>query len=85
MKSVRGPIALRMGGIIWRLALETLDMEEGFVAPPATRAYVTLEVMKSAQTVAYDEALTDDEMGIIYGVYKTFTGSCNHVQPSKIM
>lgn len=65
--------ALLKGGIVWRLAMEFLGPQDVLVGP-SEQAFT-----RHQQSGLYDDDLTDDELNLICGVYKVYTGELTHV------
>ena len=68
----RGRAALMMGGIIWRLAKEVLD-DADVMDGPSYCLGSEFRISTTHDTLA-DNALTSDELQIICGTYRIFTG-----------
>ena len=65
--------AILAGGIVWRLALESLPIDTPF-SGPSERAYTHGLVLNSPDLgKVCDDALTTEEMDLICGVYKVYT------------
>ncbi|KAJ7171904.1 hypothetical protein B0H12DRAFT_1040615 [Mycena haematopus] len=75
LRSSRGLVALRSGGIIARIAREVVSLEDGLIDPsdyPLDHGICFWDG-KSAKTLR-GEQLTDDEVDVICGVYHVATG-----------
>jgi len=75
LRGPRGQAALMKGGIIWRLAMQTLHADV-VVAGPSESVYGSGVWFPDNQSGKHwwDDDLTAEEMGLISGVYKVFTG-----------
>ena len=68
LRDVRGPLALRAGGIVWRLAIEALGVEDVLLD--------VMEVSGARLDIAcgdrhlVSDTLTEQELDLICGVYK---------------
>jgi hypothetical protein len=78
LSSPRGRAALLEGGIISRIAKEHLGHDCAALGPsPAvTVRYQGFSFRDSAGTTYWDDKLTDDEILIICGLYRCYTGRC---------
>ncbi|KAK7684533.1 hypothetical protein QCA50_012480 [Cerrena zonata] len=66
--------ALRHGGIIWRLAMESnVDINAVVVAAAKDRAF-TWQTVKAGNTVLEYHTLSDEVLDVIVGMYKVYTG-----------
>jgi hypothetical protein len=76
LSSPRGRAALLRGGIIWRLAKDTLSLDGALQGPSiATTVHrdgFSLDDVKSG--VLWDDDLTEDELKLISGTYCCYTG-----------
>ena len=73
LRQPRGRAALLKGGIIWRLAMEYVD--PGRVIAGPTGNSVTGHTLRFPNNHVYcDDNLTEDELDLICGVYKVYTG-----------
>jgi hypothetical protein len=78
----KGRAALLQGGIVWRLALETVGMEAALEGPSSDVTNCRLRISFSSgdpeSGVQYwDDELTNDELIMLCGGYKFYTGmSC---------
>ncbi|KAJ7237283.1 hypothetical protein B0H12DRAFT_1026422, partial [Mycena haematopus] len=75
LRSPRGLVALRSGGIIARIAREVVSLEDGLIGPsdyPPDHGICFWDG-KSADTLR-GEQLTNDEVDVICGVYHVATG-----------
>lgn len=68
-----GRAALMMGGIVWRLAIESLGMEEVLLGPSFTSGH-HFQILLEDQS-AVDDCLSSDDLDVICGVYKTLTST----------
>jgi hypothetical protein len=66
--------ALLKGGIVWRLAREFLDNDVVLMGPSQNALHGMLGVFRYGDTNFCDDELTDEEMDLICGVYKVYTG-----------
>ena len=64
-------VALSMGGIIWRLAVEALGLDLEWTGPSCSRAFCN--TLQTPSGTVFEDRLTDDEVSIICGVYRTLT------------
>lgn len=69
LKSDRGRVALQMGGIVWRLAMEVIPL--GNISFDFDMA-ASYECMDGEAEGGWEACLTADELEIICGVYKVF-------------
>ena len=74
--------ALLKGGIIWRLALEVLSVDD-VLAGPSTET-VTNYVVARDGVYAIDDDLSPDEMDIICGVYRISNSKLNWAFPTAV-
>lgn len=74
LQSPRGRAALMRGGIVWRLAMESLGFEDVLLGPDGNYTKGDLVVMDGQPFV--DDELSDHELDIICGVYRTLSGKC---------
>lgn len=73
LRTPRARAALLKGGIVWRLARDIVT-EAAVLSGPSSEVYHTGgQVICSSGTLVDDE-LSDDELNLISGVYKVFTG-----------
>ncbi|KAJ3551224.1 hypothetical protein NM688_g4826 [Phlebia brevispora] len=78
LQGPRGRAALLKGGIIWRLAMETLNPDFVLSGPGGDRAHEF--IINQASSYMVDDDLSVDELDIISGVYKVLnhpTGALN--------
>ena len=70
--------ALLKGGIIWRLAREHIDYSSNAVlSGPSEYVYHCGHALRfSDGQVSWDDDLSEQEMDLICGVYKVYTGMC---------
>jgi hypothetical protein len=63
------------GGIVWRLAMQSLHQDD-VIAGPSESVYQSgiCFVEEGSGKHWWDDDLTEDEMNLICGVYKVFTG-----------
>jgi hypothetical protein len=85
LNSPRGCAALLQGGIVWRLAIETLGdgaAEQRVLAGPSGEGleYASKWYIEGREWC--DDALTEAEMNLICGVYQVATGEFNGLQVS---
>ena len=76
LSSPRGRAALPRGGIVARLANEHLSLDTACFGPSSfVSTYgVGFSVVNDAGTRFWDDDLTDDELKIICGVHRCYTG-----------
>ncbi len=76
LRSEKGAKVLRMGGILWRLALESITPDEGARPPGTSVTGLMHEIYNDGNCSidAVDQALTLDELGLVYGLYHTYSG-----------
>jgi hypothetical protein len=76
LRSARGRAAFLMGGIVWRLAFETLGTgaEQRVLSGPSGEILDT--TLWIGEQEWCDDALTEAELDLICGVYKIGTGKC---------
>ena len=67
--------ALLKGGIIWRIAREFLDHDVVLMGPSQSTLYGMRAIFNCEGTNFCDDQLTEDELDLICGVYKVYTGS----------
>ena len=73
LTSPRARAALLKGGIIWRLARDVIP-EAALLSGPSEEVYKTGQQIECNNGSYLDDDLTDDELNLISGVYKVFTG-----------
>lgn len=73
LRSDRGGKVLRMGGILWRLALESLDQDVGARGPGKSESVHPIS-RSDGRPEAFDDGLTLEELGLVYGLYHTYPG-----------
>lgn len=76
----RGRAALAQGGIVWRLASEIMsaDWHDAVFEGPSTDVYHTGQPFRPCRgDDYYDDALTLEELDVVCGVHKIFTGRAN--------
>ena len=73
LSSPRARAAMLKGGIIWRLAKEAIP-ESAVLSGPSTEVYSTGAMFQSNRGIFLDDGLSEDELDLISGVYKVFTG-----------
>jgi hypothetical protein len=75
LRGPRGRAALMKGGIIWRLAMQMLH-EDVVIAGPSESVYGSGICFSDNRSGKHwwDDDLTVEEMGLVSGVYKVFTG-----------
>ena len=71
----RGPLraALRMGGIVWRLAMESLGFDDILAGPSLEAANPW--IMPLGDEYGVDDVLSDADLDLICGVYRVRTGT----------
>lgn len=74
--SDRARAALLEGGIVWRLAIEHLKFDD-VIGGPAELDSGLYERFDGELVGGWDDKLTNDELDLICGVYKIFTGEPN--------
>jgi hypothetical protein len=72
----RARVALLKGGIIWRLAKESVS-EVRVMSGPSSEVYRTGRRIETSAGAVWDDDLSEDELNLISGVYKVFTGNFN--------
>ncbi|KAH8096988.1 hypothetical protein BXZ70DRAFT_1009316 [Cristinia sonorae] len=70
LRSPRGRAALRMGGIIWRLSVETISPERLLRGPSE---YATTQI-QDGDSIWVEDVITEVEMNVICGMYNPLTG-----------
>lgn len=73
LMSDRARAAVQEGGIVWRLAIEHLNFDDIAGGPVDVEAGL-YERSDGDAVGGWDDKLTDDELDLICGVYKIFTG-----------
>jgi hypothetical protein len=68
--------ALLKGGIIWRLAMESIGPDVAIMGP-SDRAHHFGDIVGPDGHQITDDDLTDDELNLICGVYEVPTGKSN--------
>lgn len=68
IRSPRGRAAFMMGGIVWRLAMESMGYEEVLRGPSGLHTQADVLVVDSTEVV--DDSLSEHEIDIICGVYR---------------
>ncbi|KZP26418.1 hypothetical protein FIBSPDRAFT_732308 [Athelia psychrophila] len=73
LQSDRARAAALRGGIVWRLAMESFTREQILDGPTdlATSLYARMDGESEG---AWDDQLSDEELDLICGVYKVYTG-----------
>jgi hypothetical protein len=66
--------ALKKGGIVWRLAVESIDPRMILSSPSESALNHGLTIHAPSGRKYYDDDLTDDELDLICGVYHAHTG-----------
>lgn len=78
--SPRGRAALTYGGIVWRLAISTLSIDQTLLGPSiATRVHRNGLCVEDPQVPGgflCDDTLTEEELAMICGTYTCYTGMC---------
>lgn len=71
----RARAAVTAGGILWRLSVQSIDLEY-VMAGPSEEVCATTSSMKikGLNGQYFDDELTSDEVDIVCGVYKIYTG-----------
>jgi len=78
LSSPRGRAVLLAGGLIWRLALEHLGMESVGLGPSTVVQNGIGYVFEAPNRQVYgDDGLTKDELEVICGLYRCYTGMEN--------
>ncbi|KAK7030162.1 hypothetical protein R3P38DRAFT_2524007, partial [Favolaschia claudopus] len=82
LRTSRGQVALRSGGIIARIAREVLTIEDGLLGPgdEVTRNGICFWDGHTPGAL-WDDQLTEDEIDIVCGVYHIATGQRDPNQP----
>ena len=62
-----------MGGIVWHLAMETLDAGIGMNGPSSHACYHRFWHQSAALGAVFDNELTSEEVNLICGVYHIYT------------
>jgi hypothetical protein len=68
--------ALLKGGIIWRLAIDSLNFADA-LAGPSEHVFDYGKCVRAECGDLWDDDLSVDELDLISGVYKVFTGQCS--------
>lgn len=71
--SDRGRAAIQEGGIVWRLAFEHLRLDD-VLAGPVDLTAALYERFEGEPVGGWDDHLTDNELNLMSGVYRIFTG-----------
>lgn len=71
--SDRGRAAIQEGGIVWRLAVEHLRLDD-ILGGPVDLAAAIYERFDGEPVGGWDDQLTDAELNLICGVYRIITG-----------
>lgn len=75
LNTPRGRAALLRGGIVWRLALDTMSPDSALRGPSWEASVEGCGLcVKSGESIMYDDSLSQDELDIICGVYRCETG-----------
>jgi len=64
---------LLKGGIVWRLSWDAVGVEAA-LGGPSPEVFQTGHHFFSEQAYLWDDELSEDELNLICGVYKVFTG-----------
>lgn len=72
----RARAAIQEGGIVWRLAIEHLKFDD-IVGGPVDMETGLYERFDGEAVGGWDDKLTDDELDLVCGVYKIFTGEAD--------
>ena len=67
--------ALMMGGIVWRLACESVAPGAVLLGPSDDAV-----AFQTRSIVAWDDMLSEDELNVICGVYRVYTGKTKCIQ-----
>lgn len=78
LSSPRGRAALTCGGIVWRLAINTMSIDQTLLGPSiAARVHRNGLCIEDSQVPGgclCDDTLTEDELTVICGAYTCYTG-----------
>jgi hypothetical protein len=70
----RARAALLRGGIVWRLAMQSIS-QDAVLAGPTDEVFTHGQVFQTSDGAYWwDDDLSEDELNLICGVYKVFTG-----------
>lgn len=75
LSSPRGRAALLHGGIIWRLAKDIVP-EVAAMSGPSSEVANTGHAIMCEGKYLWDDQLMEEELNLICGVYKVYTGKC---------
>ena len=80
--SPRGRAALLVGGIVARIALEHLGTDAASFGPSSavTKGLIGFTHVAQDGTIFWDDALTDDELSVICGGYRSYTGKLSTLE-----
>ena len=80
----RGRAALLKGGIIWRLAREIIP-EVAVLTGPSSEASTTGQALACEGQYLWDDQLSEEELDLISGVYKVYTGTFSAFQVDRLV
>ncbi|KAF8592246.1 hypothetical protein K439DRAFT_1313778, partial [Ramaria rubella] len=72
-------VALLRGGIVWRLAIESLGALAALEGPSLDSVALGHSWKHPDGTLLYDDEISDTEMDLICGVYGIYTGIISHL------
>jgi hypothetical protein len=78
LSSPRGRAALLHGGIIWRLAKDIVP-EVAAMNGPSSEVANTGQAIMCEGKYLWDDQLMEEELNLICGVYKVYTGKCSMI------
>jgi hypothetical protein len=73
LQTPRARAALLKGGIVWRLSWDAVGVEAA-LGGPSPEVFQSGHWFLSEDAYLWDDELSDDELNLICGVYKVFTG-----------
>lgn len=77
LRSSKGRVALMMGGIVWRLAMECIGVENVLRGPGDDHTESDLIVINDCKFL--DDTLSEHELDVICGVYRSLGRKCTAV------
>jgi hypothetical protein len=80
LSTPRARAALLKGGIIWRLARDVIP-EAAVLSGPSAEVYKTGQQIECESGILLDDELSEDELNLVSGVYKVFTGNVSFCWP----
>ena len=77
LQTPRARAAMLKGGIVWRLSWDAVGLEAA-LGGPSPEVFQTGHHLFSEGQYLWDDELSEDELNLICGVYKVFTGKQYH-------